>query len=259
MYWLSKLWPALSVLALSICLSLLLGEFAFLRSDNAIYKGLLRFFRFAVLSYVTLYLLLPLNRVLLKRMKGHFLQIADSPLPEFSPLKIWVYRPLQCIGTSLLFDTKLVAALQFVAGSTIPDSLLPRGRFHIEIFLATTVITVVASLLLSSVWTLDDTGIRYFNRKEHELKMTGKFIGTIMPVVFGLSGVRGLLATFPTTQAASYLLNIFIILYPPFTVFSVLHYHFVKRRYGTFSGTGNLRKGIITVTNDEMSSAQERM
>jgi len=247
--WLKNLWPALFVLALSLCLAFLLGEFAFLRSDNAIHKGLLRFFRFTVLSYLTLYLLLPLNRWLLRRMKTYFLQIADSTLPDFSPSKIWVYRPLQCIGTSLLFDTKLIIALQFVAGSTISDSFLPRGRFNIEVFLATTVITVVVSLLLSCIWTLDDTGIRFFNRKEHEVKMVGKFIGTVMPIVFGFSGVRGLLATFPTTQAMIYLFYILIILYPPFTVFSVSHYYFVKKKYERFSGTGDIRRGIIRETN----------
>jgi predicted DNA repair protein MutK len=161
-----------------------------------------------------------------------------------------VYRPLQCIGTSLLFDTKLIIALQLVVGSTISDSLLPKGRFNIELFLATTLVTAVTSLLLACIWTLDDTGIRYFNRKEHELKMAGKFIGTIMPIVFGFSGVRGLLATFPTSQAVGYLFNIFVILYPPFTVFSVLHYHFVKRKYDSFLGIGGLKKGSIKETYD---------
>jgi hypothetical protein len=249
-YWLRALWPALLVLTLSIFLSLLLGEFAFLRSDRAILKGILRFSRFAVLSYLTLYLVLPLNRWLLRQMKQHLLQVADSAPPEFSPLKIWVYRPLQCIGTSLLFDTKLIIALQLVAGSTVSDSLLPKGRFNIELFLATTLVTAVTSLLLASIWTLDDTGIRYFNRKEHELKMAGKFVGTIMPIVFGFSGVRGLLATFPTMQAMTYLSYIFIILYPPFTAFSVLHYNFVKRKYDSFSGIGGLRKGMIRETNN---------
>lgn len=231
-------------------LSLLLGEFAFLRSDRAILKGILRFSRIAVLCYLTLYLVLPINRWLLRHMKQHLLQVTDSAPPEFSPLKIWVYRPLQCIGTSLLFDTKLIIALQLVAGSTVSDSLLPKGRFNIEFFLATSLVIAVTSLLLASIWTLDDTGIRYYNRKEHELKMVGKFVGMIMPIVFGLSGVRGLLATFPTIQAIVYLFYIFIILYPPFTAFSVLHHHFVNRKYGILLGKGGLRKGIIIETNN---------
>ena len=247
-YWLKALWPALLVLTLSIVLSLLLGEFAFLRGDRAIVKGILRFSRIAVLSSLTLYLVLPLNRWLLRQMKHHLLKVTDSAPPAFSPLKIWVYRPLQCIGTSLLFDTKLITALQLVAGSTVSDSLLPKGRFNIEFFLATSLVTAVTSLLLASIWTLDDTGIRYFNRKEHELKMAGKFVGTIMPIVFGFSGVRSLLATFPTIQAMIYLFYIFIILYPPFTVLSVLHYHFVKRKFERFSGIGAIRKGMILET-----------
>ena len=39
---------------------------------------------------------------------------------------------------------------------------------------------------------MDDLGIRYFNRKDYEIKMVGKYVGTLMPIVFGLYGVLSL-------------------------------------------------------------------
>ena len=77
---------------------------------------------------------------------------------------------------------------------------------------------------------MDDLGIRYFNRKDHEIKMIGKYVGTLMPIVFGLYGVFSLFGQFQKTEALLYLFQIAVILYPPFAVFSVFHAHFVQKR-----------------------------
>jgi hypothetical protein len=243
--WVRDLWPALLVLLVSICLSLLLGEFAFLKSHNAVYKGLLRFLRIALFLCLPLYALVPVHRFLVLRMKRHVIRVAGCPLPTFSPLRLWVSRPLQGIGISLLFETKLITVLQVVAGSTAADSLLPGRGFNIQLFLFTTAVTGLVSLLLSNIWTLDDMAIRYFNEKDREIKMVGKFVGTVMPVVFGILGIRGLLSAFPADEAMHHLFKIFVILYPPFIVFSVLHYYSVARKYEVLAGTGDLRSKVI--------------
>ncbi len=108
-----------------------------------------------------------------------------------------------------------------------------------------TLITVLASLFLSTVWALDDMGIRYFNRRDQEIKMIGKYAGTIMPFIFGLYGVLGLLASFPTLQAVEYLLKIVVVLYPPLAVFSVVHTHFIKDRGAFFSKSASLKRAGI--------------
>ena len=91
-------------------------------------------------------------------------------------------------------------------------------------------ITIFVSLLLSTLWTLDDMGIRYFNRKNHEIRMIGKYAGTLMPILFGFYGVFSLFSQFQKTEALVYLFQIIVILYPSFTVFSVFHAHFVQKR-----------------------------
>ena len=91
-------------------------------------------------------------------------------------------------------------------------------------------ITVLISLFLSTIWTLDDMGIRYFNRKNHEIKMIGKYAGTLMPILFGFYGVFSLFNQFQKMQALLYLFQVTVILYPSFMVFTVFHAHFIQKR-----------------------------
>jgi hypothetical protein len=150
---------------------------------------------------------------------------------EIHPVKHWLLRPFQGIGTGLLFGTKLLSVLQVMTGATATASLLiPTGQFQFGRFLIISGITIFVSLLLSTLWTLDDMGIRYFNRKNQEIKMIGKYAGTLMPILFGFYGVFSLFSQFQKTQALLYLFQIIVILYPPFTVFSIFHAHFVQKR-----------------------------
>ena len=150
---------------------------------------------------------------------------------EIHPVKHWLLRPFQGIGIGLLFGIKLLLVLQVMTGEAATASLLiPTGKFQLGRFVIVTGITIVISLLLSTLWTLDDMGIRYFNRKDHEVRMIGKYTGTLMPILFGFYGVFSLFSQFQRTEAFLYLFQIVVILYPPFTVFSVFHNHFLGKR-----------------------------
>jgi hypothetical protein len=153
---------------------------------------------------------------------------------------------LQGIGIGLLFETKLLAALQILTGVTAQPVLFSsRGQIQLERLLVITGITVVISLLLSTLWTLDDMGIRYANRKDQELKMIGKYVGTLMPILFGLYGIFSLLDDYPARQAFVFLFRIVMILYPPFAVFAVMHFRFLRSREQQFSDRTLLRTGGI--------------
>jgi predicted DNA repair protein MutK len=166
---------------------------------------------------------------------------------EIHPIKHWLFRPFQGIGIGLLFATKLLGVLQIVTGSTATASLfLPRGQFQLVRLLIVTWMTVLVSVLLSTLWTMDDLGIRYFNRKDYEIKMVGKYVGTLMPTVFGLYGVLSLFDQFSKMQALIYLLQIIVMLYPPFTVFSILHAHFIQRRAENLSKRLFVRRGAVS-------------
>jgi len=231
--WTKEFGHAFLVLIATIVISILIGEFAFMRGWEAIYRGLFRFFRIAFFLCVPLLLLSPIFSNLgfvMRRRKGIFVQIKGKEELEIHPMKHWVFRPFQGIGIGLLFAVKLLGVLQVVTGSNTTEPLfLPRGQFQPGRLLIATGITILVALLLSTLWTMDDLGIRYFNRKDYEIKMVGKYVGTLMPIVFGLYGVLSLLGKFSTVQALLYLFQVVVILYPPFAVFSVFHALFVQR------------------------------
>jgi hypothetical protein len=222
------------VLFVTIALSVFLGEFTFLKGGEAIYMGLFRFFRLTLVLCLPLLALLPIESKLgwlIRRRGGVLLQMDEKQDLEIHPVKHWLFRPLQGIGIGLLFATKLLGILQIFTGSTAKVSLfVPHGQFQVGRFFVAAGITVFISLLLSALWTLDDMGVRYFNQKNHEVKMIGKYMGTFMPVLFGFYGMLSLFGEYPKTEALVSLFQIIVILYPPFAVFSIIHSHVVQRR-----------------------------
>jgi len=232
--WSKEVGHAIAVLILTISLSVFLGDFTFLRGSEAIYKGLFRFFRITLLLCLPLYLLFPIFKGLgrvVKRGNESFFQVKEKQDFEIHPVKHWLLRPFQGIGIGLLFGMKLLSVLQVMTGEAATAPLLiPTGQFQPGRFLIVTGITIVISLLLSTLWTLDDMGIRYFNRKNHEVRMIGKYAGTLMPILFGFYGTFSLFSEFQKTEALVYLFQVAVILYPPFTIFSVFHTHFVQKR-----------------------------
>jgi hypothetical protein len=248
--WSKEIGHAVAVLILTISLSIFLGDFTFLRGSEAIYKGLFRFFRITLFLCLPLYLLLPVFgrlRKVVQRKNSTFLQMKEKQDLEIHPVKHWLLRPFQGIGIGLLFGTKLLSVLQVMTGATATASLLiPTGQFQFGRFLIISGITIFVSLLLSTLWTLDDMGIRYFNRKNQEIKMIGKYAGTLMPILFGFYGVFSLFSQFQKTQALLYLFQVAVILYPPFAVFSVFHTHFLQKRGETLLHSLLNKKGNST-------------
>jgi len=239
--WSKEVGHAILILIGTILFSLFSGEFAFLRGWESIYRGFFRFFHIALLLCLPLYMLLPIYSKLglvFRRMNGILIQVDGKQELEIDPIKHWLFRPFQGIGIGLLFATKLLSVLQIVTGTAAAASLfLPRGQFQPGRLLIVAGITVLVSLFLSTLWTMDDLGIRYFNRKDYEIKMVGKYVGTLMPIVFGLYGTFSLFGEFSRLQALIYLFQIIVILYPPFAIFSVFHAHFVRKRAEDLSKT----------------------
>jgi hypothetical protein len=238
--------PALAVLLFAILFSYFLDPPVSLKGWEIIYRALFRFLRFTLVLCLPLYALSPIYGFVVDKTSGKLIQTEGMQDLYITPLKHWIFRPFQGIGIGLLFETKLLTALQIITGVTAkPFLLFPRGQFQLGRLLVTTGITVVISLLLSTLWTLDDAGIRYVNRKDQEMKMIGKYIGTLMPILFGFYGIFSLIGDFPTTQVINYLFKTVMILYPPFTVFTVLHVLFLKNREEYFAQRTPLRKGGI--------------
>ena len=214
--------PALTVLFLSVLFSYFFDGFASLKGREVLLRALIRFIRFALPLCLPLYVLLPIYRFVVARMREKLLQTERRREPRLHPIKHWIFRPLQGIGIGLLFETKLLAALQILTGAPAqPILFFSRGQIQLGRFLVITGIIVVISLVLSTLWTLDDVGIRYVNRADQEIKMIGKYVGTVMPILFGFYGIFSLMADYPARQAFIFLFRIVMILYPPFAIFAV--------------------------------------
>ncbi len=237
--------PALVVLLVTIGFSLFYADPAASTSWQAGGKALLRFLCFAIVLCLPLYALPKIYGFIIRKNSMALLQTEEEGGLTIRPARHRIFRPFQGIGLGLLFGTKLLTILQLVAGPAIGISLLiPEDHFQFGRFFIITLITVFVSLLLSTLWALDDLGIRYFNRKDQELKMIGKYAGTLMPVIFGFYGILNLLATYPTAEGLLFVCKIAVVLYPPLAVFAVLHTYFLSSRIRLFSRT-LVRKGSI--------------
>jgi len=238
--------PALIVLFFSVLFSYFFDSSTPNTGRELLLRALIRFIRFALPLCLPLYVLLPIYRLVVDRMREKLLQTEKKREPCLHPMNHWIFRPLQGIGIGLLFEAKLLAALQILTGvSAQPVLFFSRGQFQPGRLLIVSGITVGISLLLSTLWTLDDVGIRYVNRRDQELKMIGKYVGTLMPILFGFYGIFSLLADYPPRQAFILLFRIAIILYPPFAVFAVMHFRFLRSREEHFSERTSLKKGGI--------------
>jgi len=245
-HWSREMIPALLVFVFSIIFSLYLSDQSGFESLKVIYRVFLRFFRYTLFLCLPLYLLRPIYRFILEKGKGGLIQLGHPREITINPLKHWLFRPFQGIGISFLFSTKLVALIQTISGPlTGPSPPIISGQHQIGRMLLVIAVTVFVSLLLLTLWTMDDMGIRYYNQKDQELKMIGKYVGTVMPLIFGLFGLFSLLAHYPRENTLLHVFRIILAFYPPLVVFVVAHAHFITGKTDFHARKNLLRKGGI--------------
>jgi hypothetical protein len=244
--WFKDLVPVILVLVFSLIFQLFWGNHPSTDGWRVVYRVFLRFFRYTVFLCLPLYLLKPIYNSLLKKGTRVFVQVEPAGGLNISRIKHWIFRPFQGIGIAFIFATKLLAVIQIISGPS-PNSSVPftPGHFQIGRLFVATGITIGISLLLSILWTFDDLGVRYHNRRDQELKMIGKYIGTLMPTIFGLYGIFSLYGQSPGESALTHIFRIIVALYPPMVVFAVVHTYFIRKRLDYFSGKGSLIKGGI--------------
>jgi hypothetical protein len=250
-----ELLPAGLVLVLSLVFQLYWGTRFATEPWSVVYRVFLRFLRYAVFLCLPLYFLGPLYTSILKKKGRTFIQAALAGGLKIDPIKHWLVRPFQGIGISFLFATKLLAVIQIVSVPSLDGSVpFTPGHFNVGRLLVSSGITVVISLLLSTLWTFDDLGVRYFNRKDQELKMIGKYLGTLMPTIFGLYGVFSLYAQGPGESALTHVFRIVIALYPPLVLFAVVHTYFLRKRRDYFLERVSLPKGGVWREKDRFET-----
>jgi len=234
--WLRDTAPATFVLLVSITIALFVSEFVFVSGITALWKILFRFVRTSLVLIIPV-LFLPLTcsffRRVLSRSGRKLVQIREEKIRSIHLFEAWVVRPLQGIGLSMLIAIKLISVLEIYTGTKVSGSLLlPTGAFVLGKFMTTTAIFVGTSILLSLLWTLDDLGIRHYNRKTGEVRMIGKYLGVLLPTVFGFYGLINLYGEYAQSLALKYVIQMAVVLYPPFVMFAVFHHRYIQKREG---------------------------
>ena len=247
--------PALAILLVTLVISTFITEFTFSFGMKALWKTLLRFLRLSLLLTLPLLLLPSLCTLMegfFKQGTKRLIQLQEDRDTAVHPLKNWVIRPFQGIGLAMLLATKLLTLLEFYTGSKITvDTILPQGAFNAGRFFSLIAIGVVVSLLLSCLWTLDDLGVRHYNRKTREVRMIGKYIGLLLPIFFGFYGIISLFENNTQLIVAKYVAQMVVILYPPFVVFNVLHSRYLKSREAILLRRLKADPGVILADGQE--------
>ena len=227
-------WPALAVLFLTVVISVFFSGITFAVGMESIWKILLRFLRFSFFLVIPIPLLphvCGLMQGLLNRRNLRLIQIREERHPDRIPWRIWLIRPFQGIGLAMLIATKLIVLVQISTSSAIDSSIvLPPAQFHWGRFLSATAVAVTTSLLLSFLWSLDDLGIRRHNRKTGEIRIIGKYLSALLPILFGFYGMFSLFGSHERLLAVRYIAQMVLALYPPFLVLAVVHKFYTEKR-----------------------------
>jgi hypothetical protein len=229
---LQETWPSLAVLLVTVCIASFVTEFTFVSGIKALWKVLFRFLR------LTLVLTLPILLLphMCSMMKGIFntkhrrlMQIQEEAGLNLDHLQVWFLRPLQGIGLSMLIAAKFVGVLQLYLGTPINERVIvPTGQFNLVRFLSANSILFLTSLFLLFLWTIDDLGIRQFNKKSGEVKMIGRYVGVLLPIIFGFYGIFALFGESARSQAIWYIVQMALVIYSPFVILAIIHSRYLR-------------------------------
>ena len=156
--------------------------------------------------------------------------VTSEMAPSLSLLKTWLIRPFQGIGLSFLLGAKLLGVLQgYSVVATGSAGVLPPRQFVYGRMMTSMAIAAIVSLVLSLSWAMEDLGVSQQNKKTGEVRMIGKYLGVVLPIVFGFAGYLSLLHDVSAYLAAQYVLQMVVSLYPPFVTLAVCHFIYVQR------------------------------
>jgi len=141
---------------------------------------------------------------------------------KFRKSLLWLIRPLQGIGMSMLFSNQFLNLFRTFSEASFLDALIRPILFI--------VVSVPISILFSALWSLDDLGVKLYLRETGEVRSVGSYVGTILPVVSGALGIYSLFQHSSPVDALLFLVLMVTVLYPPYVLFAVIHDKFFDQR-----------------------------
>jgi hypothetical protein len=157
---------------------------------------------------------------------------------EHTKSSLWLLRPVQGIALSMILAERFLDIVWYSTGP--PSETLVRLMFF-------TTGGILTSLFLSTVWSLDDLGVKIYNSKSGEVRTIGGSVGIIFPLLGATIGISSIFHNVSVTGAVIELLQIFIVLYPSYVIFATAHNEYFKKRIGLLSRKVHLRRMKITM------------
>ncbi len=255
-----KIWelcPALATLLTTLIIAIFVTEFTFTSGGKALGFILLRFFRL-FLNLTLPLLLLPATCALIQQLLNwnpwQIIQVQKEGNTDLHAFQGWVLRPLQGIGLLLLMATHFIGPLRAYLGSSFTVLTIATIPSPGELTLGRFINVAVTSMLLSFVWTMDDLGIRHYNRRTGEIRMVGKYLGSLLPILTGFYGIYSFFKDQPPLVAVLMIAQRIVIFYPPMVTFNVLHTYYVNKKRAILLRKLKVVSGIIRVEVDDQTN-----
>jgi hypothetical protein len=219
--------PALSVFVLTLAISLVGGHIQELFLTRPLRSITMRFL-IATFALALPILLMPKLVALIGEITanhtivGELVKTTGNANTDLSLSVTWVLRPVQGISLSMILAERFLSFVEFSTGASYGFILTRLSLFVIG--------GALSSLFLSTVWALDDLGMKIYNNKTGEVRMAGTSIGTILPLITAAIGISNLFHTNTTLEALIDISQIVLVLYPPYALYTIIHHEFIARR-----------------------------
>jgi hypothetical protein len=229
--------PAAAVLILTLTVSLVLGHPSDIFLTTSL-RGIVTRFAMATFALMLPLWSLPWFVALTGKVARNYSwlgELAKNPTAvggQLTKTVAWVLRPVQGIAISLIVAERFLTLLESSTGAPDRAFLIRVSLFVIG--------GAASSVVLSLIWALDDLGAMFYFPKTGEVRMAGTTIGVVLPLITGAIGITALFRTALPLDAAMDLLEIVLVLYPPYVVYTVFHHEYVIRMKEALS------KGLAT-------------
>ena len=219
--------PAIIVFVVTLIVSFYAGTAEDLFIVQSKIRTLVRFLAITVILLVPLPILPPLIAFVGKRLTdegflGRLVKDNMGRSPQFSKYLLWIIRPLQGVGMSMIFSNQLLNLFR-----THPEVSFLGALIRPILFI---VISLPISILFSTIWALDDLGVKLYLKKTGEVRLVGSYLGTILPAISGALGIYSLLQRNSPGDALLLVSLIVMVLYPPYVLLAVIHNKFLSER-----------------------------
>ena len=219
--------PAIVVLAATFVVSFYAGtaEGLYLVQSNA--RTSVRFLAITMILLAPLPILPSFILFVGKRLteEGFLGRLVKGEMRSSAPFRkslLWVIRPLQGIGMSMLFSNQFLNLFRTFSDASFLEALI---RPILFIF-----VSVPISILFSTIWSLDDLGVRLYLKQTGEVRLVGSYVGTILPIASGALGIYSLFQHSSPVDALLLLALMVMVLYPPYVLLAVIHDKFLGQR-----------------------------